>query len=61
VPPEMVKLWLCRDVYHCTPSQLRREKLSDILVDLTVIGEQNRIAKRKAMPRLRQALKKPHG
>ena len=50
---ELVKLTLCRDVYHCTPSMLRRERLRDILVDLTVIGEQNRIARLKEKPRLK--------
>ena len=51
VPLELVKLTLCRDVYHCTPSVLRAERLRDILVDLTVIGEQNRIETAKAGPR----------
>jgi hypothetical protein len=53
-PIELMRLTLCRDVYHCTPSQLRAEKLRDILVDLTVIGEQNRIAKIKEQPRIKR-------
>jgi hypothetical protein len=36
-PYELTLLRLCRDVYHCTPSQLRRESFVDILRDLEVM------------------------
>lgn len=46
-PPEYLELQLCRDVYHCTPAQLREVPLDTILVHLACIrGEQN-IAKVK--------------
>ena len=37
-PAEYVTLVLCRDVYHCPPSLLRRERLVDILAHLTCLG-----------------------
>lgn len=36
-PPEYVILFLCRNVYHCTPSQLRKENPVEILAHLTCI------------------------
>jgi len=35
-------------VYHCTPSELRRERLSDILTDLTVLAEETRVQEARA-------------
>lgn len=42
-PVEYIRLILCRDVYHCTPSQLRQERLSDVLTDLTILAEETRV------------------
>lgn len=36
-PLEYVTLVLCRDVYHCTPSQLRQERVVDVLPHLAVL------------------------
>ena len=55
-PAAYVRLLLCREVYHCTPSQIKREKLRDILQDLACmevegqkrrVDEQVRSAKRR--------------
>ena len=37
-PWELTKLRLCRDVFHCTPSQLRRERFTDIMEALRVLN-----------------------
>jgi hypothetical protein len=36
-PVEYVTLVLCRDVYHCTPSQLRQENAKDIMTHLAIM------------------------
>lgn len=36
-PIEYVTLTLCRDVYHCLPSQLARESMSEIVAHLTCL------------------------
>jgi hypothetical protein len=36
-PPEYVRLILCRDVYHCTPSELRTVPLPDVLETLATL------------------------
>lgn len=36
-PVEYVTLVLCRDVYHCPPSVLKRERLVDVLPHLTCL------------------------
>lgn len=48
-PWEYVELVLCRDVYHCTPSQLRKENAEDVFAHLEMIGMENQVdeAKRK--------------
>jgi len=43
-PPEYVDFILRRDIYHCTPSQLRAEKASDVLADLTCLEIETRVA-----------------
>ena len=37
-PPEYIRLILCRDVYHCTPVQLRAVPLPDVLETLATIS-----------------------
>lgn len=37
-PWEYTSLVLCRDVYHCRPSELRQEKIADVLPHLTCLG-----------------------
>lgn len=36
-PAEYIEFVLCRDVYHCRPSELRQEDLADILAHLTCL------------------------
>lgn len=36
-PIEYVALRLCRDVYHCLPSELKRERLDDIMAHLACL------------------------
>lgn len=38
MPWEYVRLVLCRDVFHCTPSQLAREDPLVVLETLEVFG-----------------------
>ena len=46
-PWPLTRLRLCRDVYHCTPGQLARERLTDILQDLAVMDMEARAEKAK--------------
>lgn len=45
---EYVRLILCRDVYHCRPSELRQEKLVDVMDDLECLSAEGRVAKFRA-------------
>jgi hypothetical protein len=45
-PAEYVSVVLCRDVYHCTPVELRRVPLADILAHLTVLDWEGRVRKK---------------
>lgn len=36
-------LRLCRDVYHCRLSELREEKLADVLAHLACISVENQV------------------
>jgi hypothetical protein len=45
-PFELVTYTLCSEVYHCRPSELKEELLSDVLAHLTVRSE---IARYKEM------------
>lgn len=40
-------LVLCRDVYHCTPSQLRRENAADILQALEMLDAEAQVRERE--------------
>ncbi len=42
-PWEYIELILCRDVYHCTPSQLREEDFSDIMATLAMLSAENQV------------------
>ena len=46
-PREYVTLVLCRDVYHCTPVELREVPLADILAHLTCLGVEGRVRARE--------------
>jgi len=35
-PHELLTYLLCQEVYHCRPSELRQERLADILPHMTV-------------------------
>lgn len=47
VPVEYVTLVLCRDVYHCLPSQLRKEPLTPVLKHLTCIDIEAKVRSMK--------------
>lgn len=36
-PPEYTDLVLCRDVYHCTPSELAAQDAEDVLTTLALL------------------------
>lgn len=38
MPPELLELKLCRDVYHCTPAELRAQDVPTILAHLTCLN-----------------------
>ena len=44
---EYVTLVLCRDVYHCTPVELRRVPLRDVLAHLACLGVEGRVRRRE--------------
>lgn len=37
-PPEYIRLVLCRDIYHCTPVELRQVPLGDVLETLATLS-----------------------
>lgn len=50
-PPEFIRLVLCRDIYHCTPVQLRQVPLSDVLETLATLSAETAYHNRpKAKP-----------
>lgn len=51
-----MEMVLCRDVYHCLPSELRREKARDILAHLACMEVEGQ--KRDLDRRLRSAKKR---
>lgn len=46
-PPEYIELILCRDIYHCTPVQLREVPIADILRTLTLLKAEGKVRERK--------------
>ena len=48
-PTEYIELALCRE-FHCLPSQLRRERATDMLNTLTMLRAESKA--RKALERL---------
>ncbi len=46
-PPEYVDLVLCRDVYHCPPSELDRQDASTVLAHLVCLSAEEDYRKRK--------------
>lgn len=42
-PSEYLELVLCRDVYHCLPSQLQAEPITNILPHLIAMGVEGRV------------------
>jgi hypothetical protein len=45
-PSVYMELLLCRDVYHCLPSELKRERARDILLHLACMeieGQKRRV------------------
>lgn len=42
-PPEYLEYVLCREVYHCLPSQLRAEPLENVLPHLIAMSVESRV------------------
>lgn len=42
-PPDYTDLILCRDVYHCTPSQLDAEDGSRVLMHLALLNAESKV------------------
>ena len=62
-PPELLELRLCRDVYHCTPTELAQQPLETVLDHLTCLQIEHEVrelraqihpAPRPAAPRARR-------
>ena len=47
-PIEYLELILCRDVFHCTPSQLRAEDYRDVMAALQCLEVEARVNNKKA-------------
>jgi len=50
-PHEWLELYLCRDVYHCRPPDLREIPLPTILRHLTCLGVESEVNERRSMKR----------
>jgi hypothetical protein len=48
VPWEWVELQLCRDVYHCLPSELAEEDATTVLLHLSLLDAEARAMKFKS-------------
>ena len=49
-PAEYTELYLCRDVFYCTPSQLRAEAAEDVLAALACLEAEHYVrAQRERM------------
>jgi len=42
-PWEYIEMILCRDVYHCRPSELRQEAYEDIILHLACLGMEREV------------------
>lgn len=47
-PPEYVELILCRDVYHCPPSELDRQDTARVEAHLVCLEWEAKAAKQRA-------------
>lgn len=45
VPWEYLELMLCREVYHCTPSELAEQPADVVQMHLSLINAENRVRK----------------
>jgi hypothetical protein len=45
VPWEMIEVWLCRDVYHCTPAELDKQDPIRIMRHLEAISGEATVKK----------------
>jgi len=52
-PQEYTDLVLCRDVFHCTPSELRAEAAEDIMAALACIEAENYVREQQERSRKR--------
>lgn len=46
-PPEYLELLLCRDVYHCTPSELDAQDWERVQLHLVCLNVEAKLAKRE--------------
>jgi hypothetical protein len=44
-PPELQELWLCRDVYKCTPSELDEQDAETILAHIVCMNGEDNVRK----------------
>ena len=47
LPLELITLRLCRDVYHCTPSELAKQDLKTVLRHMVVMNAETTVAEKK--------------
>ncbi len=52
-PPEYTDLRLCRDVYHCTPSELDAQDARTIALHIAFMNVEEKVAQRKRRRRKR--------
>jgi len=61
-PNELLELILCRDIYHCRPSELDDEDWLRVRAHLTCIAAENEVARlptrRRAIPKKGQSFGK---
>jgi hypothetical protein len=55
VPWEYIKLQLCRDVYHCTPSQLDKEDADVVFLHLEMMSTEQEV---KDFNKIKPAMRK---
>jgi hypothetical protein len=41
MPWEYIELYLCRDIYHCTPNELAEQPIETVNMHLKLIGVEN--------------------
>ncbi len=52
LPAEYLELYLCREIYHCTPVQLAEVPLPKILAHLTCLDVEAKVREAKSKSKL---------